>query len=212
MIIIYMHHIHIYGGIYIYIWWHIPYIRQYIYIYMVVYTYIYIYAVAYNIYTVVYIHIYIYAVAYTIYMVVYMHIYGSIYTYMVHQYGLLSRASVSELGRGWRVHTCACVCVRNHKSCNDTSHGRLGTVILVNKAFRLVVRSSFVFASSNCDWLRLMTSLISPNHSYCFQKQIKIKHKFSTCRNALQTTFQNYSDHHSKSYPRKYRRNCVSLT
>ena len=55
----------------------------------------------------------------------------------------------------------------------------------MNKAFPLVVRSSFVFASSTCDWVKLMTSLILLNHRYCLQKQMEIEHKFSTCRNAL---------------------------
>ena len=44
-----------------------------------------------------------------------------------------------------------------------------------NKVFRLVVRSSFVFASSNCDWLKLMTSLILHNRRYCWQKQMKVE-------------------------------------
>ena len=43
------------------------------------------------------------------------------------------------------------------------------------RAFRLVVRSSFVFASSNCDWLKWITWFISANHSCCLQKQMKIE-------------------------------------
>ena len=46
---------------------------------------------------------------------------------------------------------------------------------LYYKAFRFVVRSWFVFANSNCDWLKLMTSLILPNRKYCLQKQMKIE-------------------------------------
>ena len=47
--------------------------------------------------------------------------------------------------------------------------------MLKHKAFRLVVRSSFVFASSNCDWLKLMTSSILPNRRYCLQIRMKIE-------------------------------------
>ena len=44
-----------------------------------------------------------------------------------------------------------------------------------NGVFRLVVRSSFVFASSNCDWLTLFKWLILANHSFCLRKQMKIE-------------------------------------
>ena len=30
-----------------------------------------------------------------------------------------------------------------------------------------------------------MASLLLPNHKHCLQKQMKVEHKFSTCRNAL---------------------------
>ena len=47
----------------------------------------------------------------------------------------------------------------------------------VNRAFRLVVRSSFVFANNNWDWLKLITWFILANHSncYCLQKEMKIE-------------------------------------
>ena len=44
-----------------------------------------------------------------------------------------------------------------------------------NKAFQIVVRSSCDFASSNCDWVKLMKSLILPNRRYCLQKLMKIE-------------------------------------
>jgi len=44
-----------------------------------------------------------------------------------------------------------------------------------NRAFRLVVRSPFVFANSNCDFLKLITWFILANHSCCLQNQIKIE-------------------------------------
>ena len=46
-------------------------------------------------------------------------------------------------------------------------------VCIVDEAFRLVVRSSFAFASSTCVWVKLMASLILTNHSYRLQKQMK---------------------------------------
>ena len=65
---------------------------------------------------------------------------------------------------------------KNFVRCAAGSERQTGRVFrLHDKAFRLVVRYSFVFASSNCDWVRLMTLLILTNHSYCFQKQMKIE-------------------------------------
>jgi len=52
--------------------------------------------------------------------------------------------------------------------------------LLPNKAFQLLVRSSFVFASSNCDWLKLITSLILPNRRYA-----KTNEDRTTSQNAL---------------------------
>ena len=46
---------------------------------------------------------------------------------------------------------------------------------LLGIAFRLAVRSSFVFARSNCDWLKYITGFILANHSCCLQKQRKIE-------------------------------------
>ena len=43
----------------------------------------------------------------------------------------------------------------------------------------------FLQVVPTCDWVKVMTSLHLPNHKYCLQKQMKIEHKFSTCRNAL---------------------------
>ena len=53
-------------------------------------------------------------------------------------------------------------------------------------ALRLVVRSSFVFASSNCDWLKYITWSILANHSCCLQKinedRTKSRNDLSFCR------------------------------
>ena len=43
------------------------------------------------------------------------------------------------------------------------------------RAFWLVVRSSFVFARSNCYWLKYIMWSILPNHSCCLRKQMKIE-------------------------------------
>ena len=45
----------------------------------------------------------------------------------------------------------------------------------LNKTFRLVVRSSFIFASNNCYWTKWITWFITANHSCCLQKQMKIE-------------------------------------
>ena len=45
----------------------------------------------------------------------------------------------------------------------------------LNKAFRLVVWSSFVFASNNCYWPKQITWFILANHSCCLQKQMEIE-------------------------------------
>ena len=44
-----------------------------------------------------------------------------------------------------------------------------------NRTFRLVVRCSFVFASSNCYWLKEITWFILANHGCCLQKQMNIE-------------------------------------
>ena len=47
---------------------------------------------------------------------------------------------------------------------------------IFNRAFRLVVCSSFVFANNNCNWLNNNnTWFILANHSWCLQKQMKIE-------------------------------------
>ena len=43
------------------------------------------------------------------------------------------------------------------------------------RTFRLLLRFPFAFTSSNCDWLKYITWLISTNSSCCLQKQMKIK-------------------------------------
>ena len=44
-----------------------------------------------------------------------------------------------------------------------------------NRAFRLVVQTSFVFANSKGDWLTQITWFLLVNNSCCLQKQMKIK-------------------------------------
>ena len=73
--------------------------------------------------------------------------------------------SIEELGRDARIPVMIEYC-HTDNSHADNSYP---------KAFRLAGRSLFVFASGNCDWLNLMTSLILPNRRYCLQKQMKIE-------------------------------------
>ena len=56
-------------------------------------------------------------------------------------------------------------------------------ISIAYRAFRLIVRSSFVFASSICDWVKLMTSLILTNHSMLLLA--KTSEDQPTSRNAL---------------------------
>ena len=46
---------------------------------------------------------------------------------------------------------------------------------LSNRAFRHVVQSSFIFASSNCDWLKQISCFISINSSCFLQEQMNIQ-------------------------------------
>ena len=52
---------------------------------------------------------------------------------------------------------------------------QITTDFRVNTALRHVVRSSFVFANSNCDWVTWITWFMLANHSCWLRIQMKIK-------------------------------------
>ena len=68
-----------------------------------------------------------------------------------------------------------------HRTFQCLLHSRMYADTL-NRAFRLVLRSSFVFANNNCYWLKYITWFILANNSFSLQK---VNENQTTSRKAL---------------------------
>ena len=94
---------------------------------------------------------------------------------------ILYRKCISKLSRGLIKKRQSMFFLKKRKP------GRLNLVLAVQaitflyRPLRHALRCSFVFVNINCDWLKCITCFISPNYSWCLQKN---KHR-SPCRMGL---------------------------